>query len=235
MPIKKLKTGVPGLDKILKGGVKEGNSFLVCGGPGIGKTIMAIQFLLEGAKRGEPGLLLLYDGVHETLDYADSLGINLRKYVKSGLIKIIAQDVSICKITSLADPLKLIRQKKFKRVVLDSLTMFAYVHVAEEKDYRKGIVGLLHNLKDVTLLATMEVSGTMEENTELGPEHFIFDGLICLKKVRQEAAFERVLYVMKMRGQDHLINIFPFSIAKGGVKVYPDQLPFALLKGEKKT
>src|SRR3989338_11682100 len=77
----KLKTGVPGLDEILKGGIVRKSAVLVSGGPGTGKTILAMQFLAEGARRGEAGMYILYDTEkEELLDYAHDLGIDLRKY-----------------------------------------------------------------------------------------------------------------------------------------------------------
>ena len=62
---------------------------MVSGGPGTGKTILALQFLIEGAKNGEPSLLVVYDtGDGELLDHADTLGLELRKYVESGMITV---------------------------------------------------------------------------------------------------------------------------------------------------
>src|SRR3989344_6533053 len=121
--VKLIKSGTPGMDDLLKGGIREGSAVLLSGGPGTGKTIIAIQFLIEGAKNGEPGLLVTYDtGDKELLDNADTLGLELRKYVDSGQITLLKQDIIIKKVPSLAIPLELIARKKIKRVALDSLT-----------------------------------------------------------------------------------------------------------------
>ncbi len=235
MTIQKLKSGVPGLDEILKGGVREKCALLVSGGPGTGKSIMAMQFLVEGAKRGEAGLCILYDTEKdEFLEYADFLGIALRKYELSGMVSILKQPLLLKKIASLSVPLQLIKKKKIKRVVLDSLTMFAYIHVSDDRDYRKQIISFLENMSDVTVLATAEASGLNIDDVLFKPEDFLFDGVVFLAKVRQEASFERVLHVSKMKGQEHSINIFPYSIGSGGITVYPDQLPFSLMRGETK-
>ena len=233
MPVTKIKVGVPGLDDILKGGVREKTAFLVSGGPGSGKTLLAMQFLVEGAKAKQPGLCILYDvDVDEYLDYADSVEIPLRKFVKEQKIFILKQPMTVKTVPSLALPLQLMRSKKIQRVVLDSLTMFSYIHVKDDRDYRYEIVNFLNHMKDVTLLATAEASGLNLDGIQFRAEEFLFDGVIFLTKVRQEASFERIIHVSKMRGQEHLINIFPFSIGKGGIKVYPDQLPFALMGEE---
>ena len=233
MAIHKLKTGVPGLDDILKGGLREKAAVLVSGGPGCGKTILAMQFLLEGAKSGQAGLCILYDTEKEEfLEYAEFLGITLKKYEKNGLITVMKRPTLVKKFVSLAEPLELIQKKKIKRVVLDSLTMYSYVHVGEEKDYRKEIISLLDSMKNVTFLATDQSQMFTIDEAKFEAEYFLFDGLIMLTKVRSGASFERVMTVAKMRGQDHLMDIFPFSIGNGGVQVYPTQLPFSLIRGD---
>ena len=228
-----LKTGVPGLDQILKGGINKNSTILVSGGPGTGKSIFAMQFLLEGAKNNELGLCILYDtDEDEYLNYAESLGIPLRKYVKEKKIFMVKQPIAVKKSPSLAAPLQLINSNKIKRVTLDSLTMFAYIHVSDDRDYRMEIVNFLERMKDVTLLATSEATGSNIDEVNFKAEDFLFDGVVFLTKVRQESSFERVLHVSKMRGQDHLIDVFPFFIGEGGITVYPDQIPFALVAKE---
>jgi len=234
--VKLIRSGIPGMDDLLKGGIREGSAVLVSGGPGTGKTILALQFLIEGAKNGEPSLLVVYDtGDGELLDHADTLGLELRKYVESGMITLLKQDVLIKKVPSLAVPLDMINQKKIKRVALDSLTMFSYIHVSDDKDYRLKIVNFLESMKNITLMATAEASGLNIDEVNFRPEDFMFDGVVFLTKIRQEASFERVIHVSKMRGQDHQINVYPFSIGQGGITVYPNQLPFSLLREEGKN
>ena len=228
-----IKTGVPGLDEVLKGGLKKNLSVLLSGGPGTGKTILAMQFLLEGAKNGEPGLYMLYDNEERFVEYAKSLVIDFEPFIKKGLIHILKQPI-IGMVSTLAEPIEIIKKKKIKRVVLDSLTMFSYVYINDEREYRKSIVKFLENMKDVTLFATSESSGATMDELNFRAEDFLFDGVIFVAKIRQEASFERVLHVSKMRGQNHLIDIYPLFIEQGGVTVYPDQLPFALIAQDNK-
>ncbi len=229
--IPRIKTGVPGLDEILKGGLRDKNSLLISGGPGTGKSILALQILLEGARQGEPGLCILYDNEVHYVECAQELGLELQKYIDNGTITLIKQPLLGNRITALAIPLEVIRKKKIKRVLLDSLTMFAYLQSGEDKEYRKEIIKFLQNMQDVTLIATSESYGPNVDDNNFKAEDFLFDGVIFLTKVRQEATFERVLHVSKLRGQQHLMNLFPFTIEQGGVKVYPDQVPFSLYEG----
>ena len=225
-----VKMGVPGLDKVFKGGVRAGSSVLLSGGPGTGKTIFTMHFLLEGLKNKEPCMYILYDTKNKFLDYSDTLGLDLRKYYDNGLLTIVEQPVVGRQFASLSGPLAVVKKKKIKRVALDSLTMFAYVYSVQEKEYRQEIVNCVNGMRDVTLVATTENNEPDLDAARYKPEEFLFDGVIFLTRVREEATFERVLHVSKMRAQDHLLNIVPFSIGQGGVKVYPDQLPFSLIE-----
>src|SRR5579863_5156699 len=83
----RLSTGIPGLDDILHGGLAKGFLYLIEGNPGAGKTTLALQFLIEGAQRGEKGLYLsLAESEDELRHVADSHGFNL-------------ENVAICKIS----------------------------------------------------------------------------------------------------------------------------------------
>src|SRR3989344_7177047 len=104
----KIKTGVPGLDKVFKGGVRAGSSVLLSGGPGTGKTIFTMHFLLEGLKNKESCMYILYDTKNKFLDYADSLGLDLRKYYDNGLFTIIEQPVVGRQFAGLSAPLAMI-------------------------------------------------------------------------------------------------------------------------------
>lgn len=231
--MERISTGVPGLDEILKGGLRRGASVLVVGAPGTGKSILGLQFIYQGAKNNEPGLYLTAEeNVSSLRDYAKSLGFDLEKYEKKGMITLLEQKLMDGKTLSIQVPFEIIRKKKIKRVVLDSLTYFHYIYSTDILEFRKGVLGFLEEMKKlgISFLATSEKETSDIDAFIYQPHDFLFEGLILLVKIRKGATFERALSVAKMRGQEHLLDIFPLKITEGGMKVLPKQIPFSLIE-----
>lgn len=230
-----IQTGVPGLDEVFKGGIRRNACILVTGSPGTGKTMLALQFLVEGAKKGEAGLFItVEEDPGQIREFANSVGIELEKYEKKGLIRIIRQAVGETRILVVAAPIQLIRKGQIKRVVLDSLTFFEYAHPSGLMGFRKDVLGFIDMIKKagVTLITTSEKSVLDLDKITYDPEDFLFDGIILTIRIRRLSTFERYLSVVKMRGQDHLTDIFPTTIGKGGLKVIHEHNP--LQKGHRK-
>ena len=223
------KLGIPGLDEMFKGGLRRNCSVLVKGSPGTGKTILALQFIFEGARQGCPGVFITAEEELDNLrSYAHSLGMDIGAYEKKKMIYLIKQSVTLKKLISIATPLQLITSGKVKRVVLDSLTIFRY-GTEDEKSYRKEILDLISNMKSVLFLATAEEKKDTLDFTDSDAEDYLFDGLIRMIKIRQGNNFERCIFVKKMRGQDHLTDIFPFTITNRGIAIHPKEIPFSLM------
>lgn len=229
--MEKTKFGIPGLDEILNGGIREGCMLLFSGPPGTGKSIASMQFIYNGAKRGIPGMFITSEETAFSLrEDMKSVGFDFVELEKKGMITIVEQSVTGGGMVSIEAPLKLIQKRKIKRVVLDSLTLFEYVYGSSVNEFRKGIVSFIKQMKEagVTLVVTSErqqFDGMMYR-----PEDYLFDGLILLSLVRKGASFDRVIQVAKMRGQNHMLNIFPFKIGKGGITVFPNEVPFSLIE-----
>lgn len=228
-----VKTGVLGLDEVLKGGIRDNASILIKGPPGCGKTIMALQFILEGCKKGEAGAFITAEENLEDLrEYAKSLKFDLEKYEKKRLLYLIKQPIRLKRLISIATPLSLIAKGKIKRVALDSLTIFKY-STEDDLSYRKEILDLIEDMRKVLFIATAEERIDSVDNFSSENEDYLFDGIIRLAKIRRGSNFERVVFIAKMRGQNHSIDIFPFNIKDGGITVYPGEIPFSLFEDEK--
>jgi KaiC/GvpD/RAD55 family RecA-like ATPase len=230
--MEKVTFDIPGMDDILRGGVLPASSILVTGGPGTGKSIFAFQFIFSGAKKNIPGLYITSEQTIDSLKASfTDIGWDMDDYENKGLITILEQSVTSGKMLSLEAPLALIKKKKIQRVVLDSLTLFEFVY-SKGPEFRKGIISFLKQMKDagITVLVTSERDITDIDAFLYRPEDYLFDGMIVLSKIRKGSSFERILHVVKMRGQEHAIDIFPFTIGKGGIKVMPKELPFSLIE-----
>ena len=227
-----VKTGVPGLDKILKGGVRENASILIKGAPGSGKTVFALNFIIDGAKNGEKGLFITTEDLDDIRAYAKSLDMDLEKYEKEKKVFLVSQVISLKKLVSIATPLDIIERNKIKRVAIDSLTIFKFSTWGNELNYRKEILDLINSMRKVLLIAISEEDFTSVDINGYQPEEYLFDGVIRLLKVRKNNRYESCIQVIKMRGQDHSIDIYPLIIKEGGMFVYPDEIPFVLLEKE---
>ncbi len=229
--LKLIPTGIPGLDEIFNGGIRERSKVLVTGGPGSGKTVLCIQFLYEGAKRGEAGVYITVEEDPDQLRLnARELGMDIEKFEKNGLITIIKQNITGRKLIAIGAPMGLIRKNNVKRVVLDSLTLFKYMLFNSETDFRRELIGFLDSLKDITVLATSERSLPSLDNINWMAEDFLFEGVVILTKIRKEQNYERTIVISKMRGQDHKLDVFPFTIENGGIKVFSKEVPFSLIE-----
>ena len=154
--------------------------------------------------------------------------MDLEKYEKKKLIYLIKQPITLRKLISVSAPLELIRGKNVKRVVLDSLTLFKY-SAEGELAYRKEVLDLISNMRSVVFLATAEEKRFGVDDAESTSDDYLFDGIIRMIKVRKTNNFERCIYVSKMRGQEHSMDVVPFSIKKNGITIYPKEIPFSLL------
>jgi len=226
-------SGIPGLDEILNKGFRKNSSVVITGESGSGKSVFALQFLIDGAKNGESCLYITTEETIESIEeYARSLGLHIEDLRKKGLLHIMEQRPNRGRLMTIEAPIKFIKQKKIKRVVLDSLTLFEYVYAESINEYRKGVLQFLMDMKDagVTLLATSERAYSKLDTFQYKPEDSLFEGIIMLLKIRKSAVFERALTIDKMRGQNHQLGIYPFKIGKEGITVFPKETPFALIE-----
>ena len=224
-----IKSGVDGLDEVLKGGFKKNASILLMGVPGTGKTILGIQFMYTGAKNKEPGLYITYEeSVDAIYAYSKNLGFDFAKF--KDLITVVNQPIT-GKIVTFGNIIDIIKKKKVKRVVLDSVTLF-HLAIGDQASFRREILDFLLRMKEcsVTFVATAERKCITIDAIKFHDEDFLFDGIILLTKVRKGSSYERCISIEKMRGHNYSLGIFPFMITDHGFEIFPKQLPFSLIE-----
>jgi len=208
----RLSMGVPMLDEMMGGGLPAGYSLLLVGPSGSGKTVLATQFLAEGVRVGEPGVIAAFEKSPNQL-----LSQKLDKLVKSGQVGVIdtrTLDLSIDEI--LHDLVGMITRMKAKRVVIDSLSGFelALASVFRE-DFREALYRLVAVLTGmgVTVLMTSELEDqyTFLRFSSYG-NAFLADAILMQRYVEIAGQFKRILSVVKVRASAHSKDIRFFDI-----------------------
>jgi circadian clock protein KaiC len=219
---KKLSTGIPGLDKIMHGGMYKNSTTLLTGASGTGKTVSALHFVMEGAKRGEKCIMIEFEESPEQLyRNAKSFGWNLKKYVDKGIVRLIChypEDLKPEQYTKLIQ--KHVLDTKPDRLVLDSLSALQRIYAPAK--FREFVIGLNAFLKvhDVTSLLT-NTTAELLGFSKITETHLstTTDNIIVLKYVELESRMGRVLSVLKMRGGGHEKGLANFEVNKHGVEV----------------
>ncbi|MDX1521412.1 MAG: circadian clock protein KaiC, partial [Anaerolineae bacterium] len=227
----KTATGIQGLDQITGGGLPRGRPTLVCGGPGSGKTLLGLEFLVRGAQEfDEPGVLMSFEETAgDVIQNVAALGWDLQALIdqKKFLIDYVYLERSEIQETGEFDLEGLfirldlaIRAIGAKRVVLDTLeTLFAgFTH---EGILRAEIRRLFRWLKEKGVTAVITGEPGHEQLTRYGLEEYISDCVILLSQRMQNQLATRRLQVLKYRGTAHGTNEFPFLINQSGLVILP--------------
>ena len=221
--IRRVATGTAGLDHLLGGGVPAGSATVLQGPTGTGKTIVALQFLIEGARRGERGVMFTLEETPDQLRaIAFSLGWDLAGYEQEGLLLIsYASPVELSTDRYLQTARDEIRERRATRAVFDSLTSMA-LSVSSDRRFKELVyaVGKHMRLAGVTLMMTLEAGERLGSSvvSPLGVS-FIADNLIQLRYVDVGDYFERGIAVVKARGVKHQTDFWKLEIDAGGPRV----------------
>ncbi|HEV2609159.1 MAG TPA: ATPase domain-containing protein [Noviherbaspirillum sp.] len=223
-------TGVPGLDDILGGGLTTHRLYLVEGTPGTGKTTLALQFLLEGARQGEKGLYVtLSETPTELRSVAATHGWSLDKIElfelvnDAGLDPDSEQSILHPSEIELGETTKaVIRQIDTlapSRIVFDSLSEMRLL-AQDPLRYRRQILALKHFFSTRRCTVLMLDDKTSEPGDQ--QLHSIAHGVISLdQKAEEFGAERRKLRVVKMRGIKFIGGFHDFVLATGGIRVFP--------------
>ncbi|UEP60279.1 AAA family ATPase [Acidithiobacillus ferriphilus] len=214
---KRMAMGVPGLDAMLGGGLPTGYALLVVGPSGAGKTILATEFLAEGVRLGEPGVIAAFEKSPSQL-----LNKTLYNMVQSGQVGMIdARSLSLSIDETLHNLITRIQHLQAKRVVIDSLSGFVLVLAPEfHEEFRSALYRMIAVLTGmgVTVLMTSELEDRYTD-LRFSPfgSAFLADAIIVQRYVVIAGRFERVLSVVKVRGSAHSKDIRLFEITDKGI------------------
>ena len=223
--LERMPTGIRVLDRLLHGGLPEGNSVLLQGAPGTGKNVLGMQFLEAGIMHGQPGLLITFEEHPQRL-YRDAraLGWDFDRFEKDRTLLIVFTSPEAFLRELVSDQYgRLIKDYGFRRVVVDSLTQFESYPSASEQvrtRFERVVNGLRRD--NVSVVMTRETEAR-EAPFRVTPEEYLADTIVQLENRRladtHDGRRTRLLEVLKNRGSGHSTSVHPFSIGPGGLHI----------------
>ncbi len=228
----RVPTGIAGLDEMCGGGLLCGTSTLISGGSGSGKTLIGMQFIIEGAKKGEPGIIVSFEEDEGQLKLnAESIGYKLDKYLESGMIRIFHTNSSELDANAHTLLLKsIIEEMDAKRVLIDGVHGFqpALETTIELREHIHMLADFLKS-KNITSIFTNEQTELSGKLTIAGNgTSYVMDSIILLRYVEIESEMRKAISVLKMRGSKHDKKIHELEIGDRGIEI---KLPFSDYSG----
>jgi len=237
--LERIKTGIPGMDEILRGGIPKRNVVLLSGGPGTGKSIFGQQFLYYGLENGEPGVLVALEEHPAQIKLGMAqFGWDVKPYEEKGEFAIVdaftggigeyaKREKYVVRapddFTTLVDVVRsAVRDLGAERVVIDSVTSLYMTRPVMARSVVMQLKKMLSGLGCTSILVS-QVSVTERGFGGPGVEHAA-DGIIRLDLDEFNGQLYRSLIVWKMRGTAHSMRRHPFDITDRGIVVYPDKV-----------
>jgi circadian clock protein KaiC len=237
-----VSTGVDGLDQLLNGGYFVGSTTLVAGISGVGKTVMGLQFLAEGARRSERGLMVTLDEpAAQMIRNAATIGIDLQREIERGLIDVWYQSPQEMEVDRhFAELERRLERLDPRRVVIDSLAGYGAMidHSAHVRDFLYAVVGLMRQRK-ITAVYSLENPEMLGMSAMTGDMRIssLVDNVLLLNWVELGDTFRLGLTIAKARAMPTSRTTYECEIVDGrGLHVLPravpvPQLPFARYYG----
>lgn len=228
MKLERIKTGIPGFDGLVEGGFKKNSVNLVAGAAGTGKTIFAMQFLIEGIKNNEPGIYITFEEKKEKM-YEDMLGFgwDLAKFEKQGKFVFLEYTPEQVKkiLTEGGGTIEAVIEKlKAKRLVIDSITSFVLLY-QDELTRKEASLALFELIADWNCTAVLAAQDTTVSDVTISAAlEFEVDSIILLYHVKKKGVRKRGLEILKMRGTKIPEKTFPLNISNKGISINPKGL-----------
>ncbi len=221
----RISTGVAGVDDMLGGGTLRGNTLLIAGPSGSGKTTLATQFIAEGARRGEPGVIAIFEETPpKYAEQASGFGFDMQKMVDEGKVELMyLRPLDLSLDETLYELQQAVDRVKARRVVIDSITALEIALAPTFKDdFRESLYRLLGALTGagITVMMTVEIT---ESYTELrfSPHavSFMTHDIILQRYVELDGELQNIMTVIKTRGRAHKQELRIYTITDAGLIV----------------
>jgi circadian clock protein KaiC len=219
---KRLSIGVKGLDEMLGGGIPAGYSVLLAGPSGSGKSVLATQFISEGARHDEPGIIAVFEKRPREYAQEGPDGQRFKRFIreqKVGIIHTRPLDLSIDEM--LNEIVEAISRLKARRLVIDSLSGFELALAPTfREDFRESLYRMVAVLTGmgITMMMTAELEDSYVD-LRFSPHGtaFLTDAIIMQRYIELKGQLQRVMAVVKVRGSAHSKNLRAFEITGQGI------------------
>ena len=224
---RRLSCGVAELDAMMGGGIPVGDSVLIAGPSGAGKSVFATQFIAEGLRRGEPGIVAIFEERPEEYAVrADSLGMDFEASRRAGKLTILyLRPLDLSVDETMSEIVGEVARTGARRLAIDSLAGFELALAPGFRDdFRESLYRMIGALTrtGVTIVSTVEL---IESFTELALSpysiSFLSDDILRMRYVEIGGQLRKVLMVVKMRGGDHSKDIVEYEITPDGLRIGP--------------
>lgn len=230
--MRRVKTGITGLDRMLHGGLIAGRPYVIAGPPGSGKTILGMHFLLQGIRDGISGLYIsLSEPASEIKDNMGAFGWDISKVgildvspeggtgvwvlPSDGLLESVRFNVA--NLNSLISTELTVHN--VGNIVIDSITALKEL-CERERDVRVDLLSLMNYLSE-NRCTSLLISESMGETVEV--ESFLGRGTVRLQTVFLEGKRKRSILIEKMRGTGFDEQARPMRITEKGIEVFPSE------------
>ena len=233
----RITTGVPGLDPLVNGGYYLASTTVVAGISGVGKSVMGLQYLAEGARLGERSLMFTLDEpVMQVIRNAKTIGIDLQKLIDSGLVRVhydIPQEIEIDRHFQNVE--QLVEEFKPTRVLFDSLSTYGMnlgVTGRMFRDFFHALVALMKEYQTATVYnhENPEMLGMASMMGDFAMSSLV-DNILLMNWIEMGDVFRLGLTVAKMRGNPNARATHECEILNGqGMRVLPREIPAQLVR-----
>lgn len=237
--MERVKSGINYLDKLLKGGFPRNHVVMILGEPGVGKSILGLQYIYEGAKMGEPGIFVsLEQDKSKIIEQVKQFWPDFDSFIKKKKILVINEEPTIIP-TILKNIEKGIKSIGAKRMVIDSFSTISNLMVTYKEVFRelgpllesssismspdqaiirKAVHRLLQNFRQLNCTTLLISEARNGHSIDLISE-YASDGIIVLEFSPVAGGSNRTLEIRKMRNTNFDEGIMPLDITKKGIKV----------------
>src|SRR3989338_225971 len=220
----RIPSGIEGFDRLVEGGFKKDSINLVSGGPGSGKTIFALQFLINGIKKfGENSLYITFEEKKERLfDDVKEFGWDLEELEKQKkfiFLEYTPEQVKELLVEGGGIVENIVEKNKISRIVIDSISSFALLYKDEltKKEASLALFELINSWNATALLTSQDKSA--EEGSISAALEFEVDSIVLLYHTKIKGERVRALEILKMRGTKHSGSVYQIDISSKGLSV----------------